>query len=273
MKMRRSSLANKLLPFLFCAVLAAPLFASAVTTSTKGYYTMPLLSSDINKINAWVDHSYPGENKALSSSTVPSSTMTMFDGTSWTGTKAASSTCGSSTSTSGCFNGNNGIYFSVARGKDVYAAASGTVKEVGWQSSANHKLGYGYYIWIKYPEYGESVIYGQLKESSTLVSVNSTTTRGMKIAVTSSTGNVVTSTLTFTVLNSLTSSSTANSIDPYGWTGTSTDPWVKFDNGYLWASNAATSSVYNYVTSSYTMTASTTWNANQIYIIQGSLTV
>src|SRR5947208_2917845 len=143
MKTQRFSLTQKLSLLFFCGVLSAPLFVSAaVTTSTKGYYTMPLVSTDINKINAWFDHSYPGENKALSSSTITSSTMTMSDGTSWTGAAAASSTCGSTTSTRGCFNGNNGIYFSVPRGKDVLAAASGTVKEVGWQSSANHKTGY-----------------------------------------------------------------------------------------------------------------------------------
>jgi len=69
----------------------------------------------------------------------------------------------------------------------------------------------------------------------------------------------------------------ANSVDPFGWSGTGTDPWAAHDApfGYMWASARpfATSSVYNYVTSSYIMTVSSTWKTNQIYIIQGSLIV
>src|SRR6266446_1446665 len=272
---------------LYCsvvAILVATHVAFATNTSSSGYYSVPLKSADTNGISTWFDHSYPGDKvatKNLTSSTIATSTMTRSDGRQFTGGAAAFATSTSNPTTTcsdyfngdGCYNGHSGIDFRTfgVTGKDVLAAASGTVGEIGWESPSNQKKGYGYHIWIKHPQYNQSTLYGHMASSSATIAEGAHVNRGDKIGLSSSTGVSTGPHLHFNVFNNTLNSSTASSVDPFGWSGTSTDPWLNFDQGWLWTSSIATSSYTT--TSTGIMTASTTWQANQTYIIQGSLTV
>ncbi len=266
------TISNKLILCIvvFCLV---PIFASA----DYGYLTMPVDPATLSYsagnagINSWFDHTSPqGRNDN-------SSTMTRYDGMQFFGTDAATSTCANGV---GCYNGHEGIDYAVTSGTQVFAAASGTVEQAEWQDPNMTSTGFGRFVRIWHPQYGVSTLYGHLNATTTGALSGSNVARHKLIGFSGNSGDVCCTGgyhLHFQVYsgNTTINSSTydfVDSVDPYGWSGTGSDPWTN-DNpfGYMWASRAATSSVYN--VASGTMSASTTWNENQIYIIKNTLTI
>jgi hypothetical protein len=273
-------------------ILALPLYVLA----DYGYLTMPVDPATLSYvspntgINAWVDHSSPE-----STSGDASTTMTRFTGLQYfsaaaaaaTGTSNPTSSCSDFNGSAGCYNGHEGIDFAVASGTSVFAAASGTVQQSQWQDPNNttNTHNFGRFVRIWHSQYGISTLYAHLNMTSSLP--GDTVTRTSKIGESGDTGcvpschhlhfQVYNANVTVTSSPPISNFFFANSVDPYGWSGAggqASDTWTNDRPfGYMWASKAATSSVFHYVTSSYLMTANTTWNADQIYIIQDSLTV
>jgi protein-disulfide isomerase len=271
---------------------AAPLLIHA----DYGYFTMPIAASDTNSpIISWFDHTSPLEGDDTST------VLTRYDGVVFT-TSTGAVPCDKNIGN--CYSGHSGIDFSTkgVEGKDILAAASGTVRQVQWQDPNNtsNSMNFGFFVRLWHPQYGLSTLYGHANATSSagIVNVSDTVARAQKIAVSGQTGCYnyhLTSTLQcphlhFQVYNAddtVTSSPPtsgfhwADSVDPYGWSpggpgssysSTSSDPWPnEAPFGYMWASKAATSSYIT--TSTGLMTASTTWLADQIYVIQSSLTV
>ena len=266
---------RKLYVAFILGLCAIPIFAWA----DYGYLTMPVAPTSLSYsngnagINSWVDHSFPyGQGDT-------SSTMTRYDGMQFFGAAAALTTC---TNGVGCYNGHSGIDFAVPSGTAVLAAASGTVVQAQWENPNSTGTGFGRFVRIWHSQYGFSTLYAHLNATTTVA--NSPVKRGAMIGASGDTGDAASSSayhLHFQLydINSDITTSTggehlASSVDPFGWSGTSTDPWAAHDGlGYMWASARpfATSSVLNYA--SGTITTNTTWNADQIYVIQSSLTV
>src|SRR6266436_5773721 len=145
---------------LFLVGILTVLVAPRVILADYGYFTMPLAASDSNGISSWFDHTSPqgaGDNDT--------STMTRFTGVQYTGAAAAlatstsnpTSTCSDFNSSFGCYNGHEGIDFRTfsVQGKSVLAAASGTVQQVEWLNPSNHGSGFGFFVRLWHPQYGQ----------------------------------------------------------------------------------------------------------------------
>jgi hypothetical protein len=274
---------------LFCLVVLAVLVFPKLSFADYGYFTMPLAASDTNGISSWFDHTYP---LGLGDTGTGSTIFTKYTGAqSATSSWIALKTCGDPGTGNGafCYNGHSGIDFRTqgVEGKDVLAAASGTVEQVQWYDPNNTSTGFGFFVRLWHPQYNLSTLYGHATSTNPVVNVSDTVARAKKIAVSGQTGCYdpnhpldLCPHLHFQIynngntdVNTSTGLHFASSVDPYGWSGQSlqaTDTWSG-DMGYLWTSTAATSSYIT--TSTGVMTASTTWLADQTYVIQGSLTV
>jgi|GEM_PF-3566074 len=261
--------------FIAVIILIAPKLASA----SGSYLTMPLAPADTSGVSSWFDHTSPqGASDA-------SSTMTRSDGATYTGAAAAVSTstnnptttCDDYNSGAGCYNGHEGIDFKTfgVQGKTILAAASGTVRQVGWQDPDDSSFGFGYMVHLYHSLYNFSTLYGHATSSVQLVNVDDNVFRGQPIAVSGCTGTCFGPHLHFQVYdNDINVSSTqfdfAHSVDPYGWSGSGSDPWTP-DQGYLWASNPPSLYKTNFINSNISTT--TTWNANEVYELSGAITV
>jgi len=164
-----------------------------------GGLTLPLPGTP--SINSWFDHTSPELNNDCCS------TMTRYDGA-----------VGKS------YNGHNGIDFQAASGSNVLAAAAGTIS-TGYQSG-----GFGYWTRIWHSDLGYSTVYAHL--SSRLI-ISGSVSRGSHIAESGCTGYCTGPHLHFGVYNSQTG---GKEIDPYGWSGSGSDPW-SYDKGWLWTTN------------------------------------
>jgi len=267
-----------------CAIVVLALFAPRLMFADYGYFTMPVDPATLSYggtnhnagINSWVDHTSPlGQSDT-------STVMTRYDGMVFT----ASTSLASCTNGVQCYSGHEGIDYAVASGTAVFAVASGTVRQSEWQSPSDHSFGFGIFVSIWHGQYGASTLYAHLSATTTNALAGNNVSRAQLVGYSGATGDANGANhLHFQVYNAdvtITSSTNggsqfSDSVDPYGWFGTSTDPWKTNDApfGYMWADPLphATSSFVHYETSSFTMTASSTWNADQIYIIQDGLTV
>ena len=194
----------------------------------SGQLVLPLNTA--GGVNSWFDHTSP--------TYATNGNMTRHDGTVYAGS-AASATCAFG---AGCYDGHNGIDFQASSGTDVYAGAAGTVRTVGWENPSDHTQGYGYHIRVWHPSMGDSTLYGHLTENSQVsgLSAGSSVAPGTKMATSGNTGSSTGPHLHFSVFNS-DSKTVSNSIDPFGWTGTGSDPW-SIDQGYLWTTNPPSAS-------------------------------
>ena len=184
-------------------------------------YSLPLNPSDYDFIHSWFDHD------------ATSSQMTRYDGMVFYGNDADISTC---TDGVGCYSTHHGIDFGTyAEGTNVLAAASGTVASLGWQNPSDHHEGYGYYMRIYHPQFNQSTIYGHATTTATFFSVNDSVGRGATILLSGATGGAIGQHLHFGVTIGDTYN-VSETIDPFGWSGTSTDPRTN-DKGYLWKTN------------------------------------
>ena len=272
-------------------IVGASLVVSPYVFADYGYLTMPVDPSALSYsggntgINAWVDHTSP--LGLADTSTI----FTRYTGVQYTGSSTKISSCSSFFNGFGCYNDHEGIDYAVASGTQVFAAASGIVRQSQWQDDGNHSLDFGRFVRIWHSQYGFSTLYAHLNATTTVAGNN--VARHDLIGNSGDTGDASSTHayhLHFQVYDAdvtVTSSSGSggdqfsHSVDPFGWSpggasssysSTSSDVWVPDRPfGYMWASPAATSSVYNYV--SGTIANATSWKANQIYIIQGSLIV
>jgi len=185
-------------------------------------YSFPLNSSDFSGYVSWFDHD------------ATSSQMTRYDGSVFYGIAAEQGPC---TEGVGCYDGHHGIDLGTGgvEGKAVLAAATGTVATLKWENPSDHAQGYGYYMRIYHPQYDQSTIYAHATTTGSFFAVNDDVARGDTILLSGSTGEASAPHLHFGVTVGDTTDPT-QTIDPFGWTGTSTDPRAN-DKGYLWVPN------------------------------------
>ncbi|MES2225974.1 MAG: M23 family metallopeptidase [Patescibacteria group bacterium] len=190
-------------------------------TASPADYSLPIDPSDFSTTTSLFDHDSV------------SSQMTRYDGTIFYGNDADINYC---IDAQGCYDGHHGIDFGTnAEGKDILAAASGTVETLGWENPSNHNQGYGYRMRIYHPEFDQSTIYAHATTTASFFSVNDTVNRGDTILLSGMTGASSGPHLHFGVILGDTGDP-SQSIDPFGWGATSTDPRTN-DKGYLWRTN------------------------------------
>jgi murein DD-endopeptidase MepM/ murein hydrolase activator NlpD len=124
------------------------------------------------------------------------------------------------------YDGHNGYDFSISY-QPVLAAAAGTVRFAGWNSSDPY-AGYGQMILINHHN-GYVTLYGHLSELR--VKKGDRVSAGQTIGISGTTGHSSGPHLHFSVFHD------CNVTDPYGWTGQGQDPLSQFDgetSNYLW---------------------------------------
>ena len=129
------------------------------------------------------------------------------------------------------YDGHPGYDYSVPNKTAVYAAADGLVVVANSTNSSDPS---GLYIRVQHDPFGYQTQYLHL--SQLRVSLNESVTRGQLIGDSGSTGSVSTGPhLHFEVKKNVTSVQGAwTSVDPYGWMGNGTDPYVAANNNNLW---------------------------------------
>lgn len=225
-------------------------------------YTLPIdLSDSDNKIFATFDHGYSDDAEFV-----------RFDGNIYLDDEADLLLCNTNPNTGeGCYDGHRGIDFSTSGigGKEILAAAPGIIHRARWENTNDPNQGYGFHVAIYNADYDQSTVYGHMASTS-IVSLYDVVTRGEVIGSSSDTG-LGGYHLHFGVYDgdgfALYS---ADQTDPYGWSGTGTDPWPNAQ-GYLWTTDppsftpptTATSTIYV----SSNITATTTWTTGNVYVI------
>lgn len=129
------------------------------------------------------------------------------------------------------YNGHDGIDFGVQY-RPLYAAADANqVVYAGWQDPMDHSYALGLYVRLRHPN-GYTTSYGHMSA----VAVQTCSTAGCAsiphgefIGYSGSTGNSTGPHLHFAVYNL-----SNRSVDPYGWTGESADPWPYNQRNSLW---------------------------------------
>ncbi len=132
------------------------------------------------------------------------------------------------------YNGHDGIDFGIQY-RQLYAAANtDQVVYAGWQDPMNHTYALGLYVKLHHPN-GYTTSYGHMSavavQSCAPVGCASIP-HGELIGFSGSTGNSTGPHLHFRVANL-----SNKSIDPYGWTGETADPWPYNQHNSLWAQN------------------------------------
>lgn len=236
-----------------------------------GALTAPL--SPPLQINSYFDHSQPG---FVSGVPIINNNITIFTGTT---TTPANGVCGQLTfsgqtfdvayyagpgGTGNCiwYEGHDGIDFQTAPGTPVLAAASGKATEVTWDNCG------GNYVRLWHSILGYSTRYFHLSQFS--IATGTVVSQLQQIATSGGTGSCASGPhLHFDVRNAKIG---GQPMDPYGWFGTTTDPYP-YNQGYLWTTNPPS------LTSPQTLisgpiTQNTTWTASSSpYVIQGTVTV
>ncbi len=124
------------------------------------------------------------------------------------------------------YDGHNGYDFGLVY-QPVLAAAAGTIRFAGWNSSDPY-AGYGQMVLIQHED-GYVTLYGHLSRIE--VKQGQKVEAGEEIGISGTTGNSSGPHLHFSVFHD------CNVVDPYGWTGQGTDPLQTFDaehETYLW---------------------------------------
>jgi hypothetical protein len=121
--------------------------------------------------------------------------------------------------------------------RPVYAAADADqIVYAGWWDPQNHKINLGIYVRLHHPN-GYNTYYGHMSS----VAVQSCSTpgctfvpHGQMLGISGTTGNS-----TGPHLHLLVRNPANKSVDPYGWRGTGTDPWVNNQRESLWVAYPA----------------------------------
>ncbi|MEK7612159.1 MAG: peptidoglycan DD-metalloendopeptidase family protein [Patescibacteria group bacterium] len=229
------------------------------------YLTLPLNpASTTIVVNSIFDHTAPGSSA--------DGNVTRFDGAVGllaNGDCAPSNSLGEYYTQPGggeclVYDGHNGIDYSASIGTDVLAAAPGTAEEYFTNCGGNT-------VRLQHTGEGHSTLYAHL--SQFLFSIGASVDRSEVFALSGNTAGMGCSTgphLHFGVIDGF-STVSSNRIDPYGWSGTTTDPWP-YNQGYLWTTNPP-SLTPPVIYVSGTISQDTTWESGNVYVIQSSVTV
>lgn len=216
-------------------------------TAYANFFTLPVAGGSVN---SYFDHNNPGSPD--------NDHFTRYDGAEWLDGSAGTSTC---TLGVNCYDGHRGIDFSGSVGTDVLAAATGTVSDVDYDSCE------GNIIRVWHNDSDLATVYAHLSATST--TETATIGRGQKMGEVGNTGSCSGGAhLHFGVLDDDTYDESSHRIDPYGWQGTTTDPW-SYNQGYLWTTSPP--SLNQYTTVSGNISATTTWRGN--YLLTTSRTL
>jgi len=153
-------------------------------------------------------------------------------------------------------------------GKEIYAAADGNVRVVGWENPMNHSQGYGFRMYLYHGSSSQRTVYAHLIEDSNNFDVSESVIRGDVIASSGDTGLSTEPHLHFGVYDCDCTTDTEQ-VDPYGWSGGGSDPWPYNTNNYLWT-NASPSFV---VPISGTINSNSIWGPNVVHLLNGSITL
>lgn len=182
-----------------------------------GSFTLPVDISSTTDITSWFDHDAP-DNTA-------NGDMVRYDGMVYTGAAASLHDCVDGI---GCYDGHNGVDFATTTGVDVMAAADGEVENVYWNDCG------GWTMRLWHNDIGLSTLYAHVG-TTTVATTSDAVDRYEPIATVNSTGSCAKGVhLHFGVADG--NSLSSDRIDPFGWTGTTTDPWP-YDQGNLWTTD------------------------------------
>jgi Peptidase family M23 len=129
------------------------------------------------------------------------------------------------------YDGHDGVDYGISY-RPVYAAADADqIVYAGWWDPQNHKVNLGIYVRLHHPN-GYNTYYGHM--SSVAVQACSApgctfVPHGEMLGISGTTGNSSGPHLHLTVRNPA-----GKSVDPYGWKGTGSDPWVNNQRESLW---------------------------------------
>lgn len=192
-------------------------------------------------VNSWLDHNQPNHTC--------DGTLTRYDG------QILASGCGTNCTLSvSCYDGHPGIDFSTdaQTGIPVYAADRGTVTTFSDSVC-------GTAIDIASSTYaGITTRYCHLSGYVSGIANGVTVAQGQQIALSGCTGNCAGPHLHFQVNNTDNASGQPQAIDPFGWSGSGSDPWP-YDLGYLWSTSPPSFVGHNLHT--VTPTLSSGWTA------------
>jgi hypothetical protein len=181
------------------------------------YFTLPVDVDPQTDITSLFDHDYPDYSQT--------GVMIRSDGSVFTDTDATIDGC---TNGEGCYDGHNGVDFSVPIDTDVFSARDGEVADVYWNNCGGMTMR----VW--HNDIGLSTLYSHIA-TTTISTTTDIVKRYDHIAESNSTGECSTDPhLHFGVSDG--NSQSSHRIDPFGWTGSGSDPWV-YNQGYLWATN------------------------------------
>jgi len=159
------------------------------------------------------------------------------------------------------YDGHNGVDFRANVGDDVLSAASGIIQSTTFDNCN------GLMTRIWHLGLGYSTLYVHL---DTFIKSSGSVNRSELIAKSGKSGSCTTGPhLHFGVRDAQVA---GNVMDPYGWSGTTTDPWPH-NKGYLWTTDPPSlKPPATYVSGQ--ITKDTTWTAtNSPYVVQGQVTV
>ncbi len=169
------------------------------------------------------------------------------------------------------YNDHKGIDFAtVYEGKDIFAAASGTVRAAGWENPSDYGQGYGYRIYLYHDDQSQRTVYAHLATTSTTtsVSLNDEFAQGEVLASSGDTGVSSGPHLHFGIYDCDCTSS-SEQLDPFGWWQSTPDPWPHNDNWYLWTTDPPSFLMASTV--DYDITEDQTWRGN--ILIEGLVTI
>jgi Peptidase family M23 len=202
-------------------------------------------------VNSWFDHNNPGS--------AGNNLMIRYDGSTWT-SNASVTNCTLGTN---CYDGHDAIDFQASTNTDVLAAEAGSVTTF-WNSYGGNMMR------ISHTSLGYSTFYGHL--NSYIIS-SGTAYRSQHIAESGCTGSACSGAhLHFGAVDTL-SSSGGNNMDPYGWTGSGSDPYG-YNQGVLWGDSTCTppsSGDWNIPTSDCTVNGYLDVTSNNIVIPNGAV--
>jgi murein DD-endopeptidase MepM/ murein hydrolase activator NlpD len=235
-----------------CKILILALFFSLVPLGfvAAGELTLPTENPQFSKPTSYFDHVNPDYS-------VDNDFM-RHDGAEWTDGTASLSSC---TFASGnCYDGHDGTDIDGETGDDIIAPADGVVEQTYWNSCGGNTMR----VW--HSGLGYSTTYGHLDDF--IVTASESVERFEHIAEMGNSGSCTSGAhLHFGVKDAQTG---GNVMDPYGWSGGGSDPWV-YNQGRLWTT-ATPSLIIATVSVSGTISSNTTWERGYVYIV-GNTTV
>ncbi len=223
------------------------LFFFGVLDAGAFFLTSPLSTY---QINSFFDHDNP--------TLVSNNNFTRYDGMHWTNT--ASCIFGLN-----CYDGHNEVDLQAVMNTNVLATAPGILEANYYDLCGGNTTR----IW--HLQQGVSTLYAHLNQF--LVAKNTSVIRSQLIAYSGNSADLscaVAAHLHFGVRDAQTG---GNVLDPYGWSGTTTDPWPH-NQGYLWTTYPPSLNPNSATYVSGNISQNTIWTTQgSPYVVQGNLTL